>query len=346
MGTRGTVIPRNFITKTIEGHIMKLPRRRFLHLAASAATMPAVSRVAKAQAYPAKPVRIVVGFPPGGNADLYARLIGQWLSEQIGQQFFVENRSGAGGSLATEFVARAAPDGYTILLSGSNDAWNTALYDNLKFDYLRDIAPIASLVRAMGVLVVNPSFPTRSVTEFIAYAKRNPGKISVGSGGVGSGSHLYWALFDRLTGGGTVNVPYRGGGPALTDLLGDQVQAAFPNIVSAIEYIRAGQLRALAVTGAMRAGVLPEIPALGEFITGYEATGWVCVSGPRNTPAAVVDRLNREINASLADPRLKQRIADLGDEVFVSSPAEFKTYLAEYTEKWTKVIHAAGIRAG
>jgi tripartite-type tricarboxylate transporter receptor subunit TctC len=207
----------------------------------------------------------------------------------------------------------------------------------ISVDYLRDIAPIASLVRAMGVLVVNPSFSTRSVTEFIAYAKRNPGKISVGTGGVGSGSHLYWALFDRLTGGGTVNVPYRGGGPALTDLLGDQVQAAFPNVVSAIEYIRAGQLRALAVTGAIRSSVLTEVPALGEFVTGYEATGFVCVSAPRNTPATVVDRLNREINASLAEPRLKQRIADLGDEIFMSSPAELTSYLTRLSPQTDEV---------
>jgi tripartite-type tricarboxylate transporter receptor subunit TctC len=325
---------------------MKISRRQSLHLVTGAAALQVMSRIASAQSYPAKPVRIVAGYPPGGASDLYARLIGQWLSERIGQQFFVDNRPGAGGSLATEFVTRSAPDGYTLLLSGSNDAWNTALYDNLKFDYLRDIAPIASLVRGMGVLVVNPSFPTKSVPEFMAYVKSNPGKISVGSGGVGGAPHVYWALFDRLTGGGTVHVPYRGEGPALADLLGGQVQAAFPTMAPAIEFIRAGRLRALAVTGAMRAGVLPEVPALGEFITGYEATHWQCVSAPRNTPATVVDRLNREINASLADPRLKQRIADLGDETFMSSPAEFKTYLAEYTEKWAKVIRAAGIRAG
>jgi tripartite-type tricarboxylate transporter receptor subunit TctC len=325
---------------------MKISRRQWLRLVTGAAALQVMSRIASAQVYPAKPVRIVAGFPPGGVTDLYARLIGQWLSERIGQQFFVENRPGAGGSLATEFVTRAAPDGYTLLLSGSNDAWNTALYDNLKFDYLSDIAPIASLVRLVGVLVVNPSFPTKSVPEFLAYARRNPGKISVGSGGVGSASHVYWALFDRLTGGGTVHVPYRGEGPALADLLGGQVQAAFPTLASAIEFIRAGRLPALAVTSAMRVGVLPEVPALSEFITGYEATGWTCISAPRNTPATVVDRLNREINASLTDPRLKQRIADLGDEIFMSSPAEFKTYLAEYTEKWAKVIRAAGIRAG
>jgi tripartite-type tricarboxylate transporter receptor subunit TctC len=315
------------------------------YLAAGAAAI-AAPWIAVAETYPARPVRVVVGFSPGGNSDLYARLISQWLSERMGQQFFVENRPGAGGSLAAEFVMRAAPDGYTLLLSGSNDAWNTALYDNLKFDYLRDIAPIASLVRAMGVLVVNPSLPTKSVPEFIAYAERNPGKINVGSGGVGSAGHLYWALFDRLIGGGTVHVPYRGGGPVLTDLIGGQLQAAFATLAASIEYIRAGRLRPLGVTAASRAEVLPDIPALGEFVRGYEATGWLGIAAPKNTPAEIVDRLNREINAGLADPRLKQRIADLGDEVFMTSPAEFKAYLAEYTEKWTKVIHAAGIRPG
>jgi tripartite-type tricarboxylate transporter receptor subunit TctC len=323
---------------------MNLPRRRFVHLAAGAVALPAVSRMAWAQAYPVRPVRIVVGFPPGGSNDLYARLIGQWLSERLGRQFIVENRPGAGGTVATDSVTRAAPDGYTLLLTSSVDAWNTALYDNLKFDYLRDIAPVASLALGMGVLVVHPSFPAKTVPEFIAYAKNNPGKVSVGSGGVGSGSHVFWALFTALSDTNTVHVPYRGEGPAISDLLGGQVQAAFPTMASVIEYVRTSQLPALAVTGATRSPMLPDVPTVSEFVPGYEAGGWWGIGAPRNTPAVVVEGLNKEIGASLSDPRLKQRILELGDTVLVTSPGEFRTLIADYTDKWAKVIRAANIK--
>jgi tripartite-type tricarboxylate transporter receptor subunit TctC len=323
---------------------MNLPRRRFVHLAAGAVALPAVSRMAWAQAYPVRPVRIVVGFPPGGSNDLYARLIGQWLSERLGRQFIVENRPGAGGTVATDSVTRAAPDGYTLLLTSSVDAWNTALYDNLKFDYLRDIAPVASLALGMGVLVVHPSFPAKTVPEFIAYAKNNPGKVSVGSGGVGSGSHVFWALFTALSDTNTVHVPYRGEGPAISDLLGGQVQAAFPTMASVIEYVRTSQLPALAVTGATRSPMLPDVPTVSEFVPGYEAGGWWGTGAPRNTPAVVVEGLNKEIGASLSDPRLKQRILELGDTVLVTSPGEFRTLIADYTDKWAKVIRAANIK--
>jgi tripartite-type tricarboxylate transporter receptor subunit TctC len=325
---------------------MRLPRRRFLHLAAGAVAQPMVSRIAWAQNYPTRPVRIVAGYPPGGNTDLYARLIAQWLSERTGQQFIVENRAGAGGSLAAESVSRAAPDGYTLLLTTASDAWNTALYDNLRFDYLRDIAPVASVSRGMDVLVVNSDFPTESVAEFIGYARRNPGKVSIGSGGVGSAPHICWALFAALTGLETVHVPYRGEGPALTDLFGGQLQALFPTVPGAIEHIRAGRLRPLAVTAATRARVLPEIPSLGEFVPGYDADTFVGIGAPKNTPPRIVDRLNQDINACLSDPRLNRRIAELGDTAFASSPTEFGQVVAEFTDKWAKVIRAAGIKAG
>jgi tripartite-type tricarboxylate transporter receptor subunit TctC len=324
---------------------MKLPRRKFLNLAASAAALPIVSRIATAQSYPMRPVRVVVGFPPGGLSDLYARLIAQWLSERLGQQFIVENRTGAGGSLATESVVRAAPDGYTLLLTGNNDAFNTALYDNLKFDYLRDIAPVASITLAMEILVVNPSFPAKSVPEFMAYAKSNPGKVGVGSGGVGSGSHVAWLLFNMLSGVETVHIPYRGEGPALTDLLGGQLQAVFPFISPAIEYIRSGRLRPLAVTGAARAEVLPDVPTLKEFVPDYESIGFIGIGAPINTPPDVIDILNRTINAGLADPGLKRRITELGDAAFPSSPVQFSRFIAEFTDKWGKVMRAANVKA-
>jgi tripartite-type tricarboxylate transporter receptor subunit TctC len=325
---------------------MKTPRRRFLRLAAGAAAIPAASRIAAAQNYPTRPVRIVAGFSPGGITDLYARLIAQWLSERTGQQFIVENRTGAGGSLAAESVARASPDGYTLLLTTASDPWNTALYDNLKFDYLRDIAPVASISRGMDVLVVNPSFPAKSVPEFIAYARGNPGKVTIGSGGVGSTPHICWALFTALTSVETVHVPYRGEGPALTDLFGGQVQALFPTIPGAIEHIRAGRLLPLAVTAATRAQVLPEIPSLAEFVPGYDATYFIGIGAPKNTPVRIVDQVNQDINASLADPRLDRRIDELGDAAFASSPAEFGKFITEFTDKWAKVIRAAGIKAG
>jgi tripartite-type tricarboxylate transporter receptor subunit TctC len=288
----------------LEEDIVKLPRRRFLHLAAGAAAIPVASRIANAQAYPTRPVRIVSGFPPGGVNDLYARLIGQWLSERLGQQFIVENRSGAGGTIAVDAVVRAAPDGYTLLLATSADAWNATLYDNLKYNFIRDMAAVATVSRGPGVLVAHPSVPPRSVPELIAYARSNPGKISVASAGVGSAPHMYWELFRSLTGVDMLHVPYRGGGPALTDLLGGQVQVYFGTTASTIEYIRTAKLRPLAVTGATRAAVLPDVPALAEFLPTYEASIYVGIAAPRDTPAEIVDKLNQEINAALADPRL------------------------------------------
>jgi tripartite-type tricarboxylate transporter receptor subunit TctC len=324
---------------------MKLPRRRFLRLAACATALPAASRIASAQTYPARPVRIVSGFPPGGINDTYARLIGQWLSEHMGQPFIVENRPGAGGNLAAESVVRAAPDGYTLLLATSADAWNTTLYENLKFVFFRDVSPVASLSRGVGVLVVHPSFPSRSVPELIAYAKSNPGKITVASAGVGSAPHVYWEMFRSLSGVDMLHVPYRGGGPALTDMLGGQVQVYFATTAASIEYIRAGKLRPLATTGAVRAAVLPDLPALAEFLPGYDASLYVGIVAPRNTPEEFIDKLNREINLALADPRMAQRIAELGDTPLALSPPAFGTLIADETEKWARVIRAGHIKA-
>jgi tripartite-type tricarboxylate transporter receptor subunit TctC len=326
--------------------IVRFPRRQFLHLAAGVAALPVASRFASAQTYPARPVRIVAGFPPGGVTDLYARLIGQWLSERLGGQFFVENRAGAGGSIATESVVRAAPDGYTLLLAGSNDAWNATLYDNLKYNFTRDIAPVASVSRWMGVLVVHPSSPARSVPELIAYVKSNPGKLTIASSGVGSAPHVFWELFSTSAGVEMVHVPYRGEGLALTDLLGGQVDAIFATFAGSIEHIRAGKLRPLAVTAATRAEILPEVPTVGESVPGYEASGWLGVGVPRNTPSEIIDKLNKEINAGLAGSAMTQRIAQLGDNAFPSSPAEFGKFIAEYTDKWAKVIREANIKAG
>ena len=328
------------------GNTMKLPhRRQFLHLAAGAAVLPAVSRFARAQAYPSRPVRLIAGFPAGGVVDLYARLISQWLSERLGQQFVVENRAGAGGNLAVEATIKAPPDGYTLLMIGSNNAWNVALYDNLNFSFTRDIAPIASIYRAPAVLVVHPSFPAKSVPALIAYAKANPGKINMASGGVGSAQHVYGELFKMMTGVDMLHVPYRGGGPALTDLLAGQVQVMFDTMATSIEHIRAGKLRPLAVTGATRAEVLPNVPPVGDFVPGYEGTGWQGVGAPRNTPAEIIDKLNQEINAGLADPKMKARLADLGGDVLAPSPADFGKLIANETEKWGKVIRALDIKA-
>jgi tripartite-type tricarboxylate transporter receptor subunit TctC len=324
---------------------MKLPRRNFLHLAAGAAALPAVSRFARAQAYPSRPVRIIVGFPPAGSTDITARLIAQWLSERLGQQFIVENRPGAGSTLATEAVARAAPDGYTLLLTQSGDAWNATLYDNLKYNYIRDIMPVASISRGMGALVVNPAVPVKSVPELIAYAKANPGKVTMASAGVGSGPHMYWELFRSMTGVNMLHIPYRGGGPALTDLLGGQVPAYFSTLISSIQYIRDDKLRLLAVTAATRADVFPNVPTIGEFLPGYEATGWFGISAPKGTPIEVAEKLHKEINAGLADPSLIKRFAELGDAVFATSPADFAKVIADDTEKWGKVIRAANIKA-
>jgi tripartite-type tricarboxylate transporter receptor subunit TctC len=303
-----------------------------------------VSRIARAQAYPTRPVRIIVGFPAGGVLDLFARLIGQWLSERLGQPFIVENRAGAGGNLAAEAVVKAPPDGYTLLQIGAHNAWNVALYDNLSFNFIRDIAPVASIYRGPAVLVVHPSFPAKSVPELIAHAKSNPGKIIMASGGVGSAQHVYGELFKMMTGVEMLHVPYRGGGPALTDLLAGQVPVMFDTLATSIEHIKAGKLRALAVTSATRSEVLPDVPTVGDFVPGYEGTGWQGVGAPRDTPAEIIDKLNKEINAGLADPRMKSRITDFGYTVFASSPADFRTFIAAYTEKWAKVIRAANIK--
>jgi tripartite-type tricarboxylate transporter receptor subunit TctC len=323
---------------------MKLPRRTFLHLAAGAAALPAASRIARALDYPARPVRLIAGFPPGGVVDVFARLVGQWLSDRLGQPIIIENRAGAGGNLAAEAVVKAPPDGYTLLMIGSNNAWNVTLYDNLRFNFLRDIAPVASIYRGPAVLVVQPSFPAKSVPELIAYAKSNPGQINMASGGVGSTQHVYGELFKMMTGVDMRHVPYRGGGPALTDLLAGQVSIMFDTLATSIEHIRAGKLRALAVTSATRSEVLLDIPTVGEFVPGYEGTGWQGVGAPRNTPTAIIDRLNQEINAGLADPRMKARIADFGYTVFASSPSDFGTFIAAYTEKWAKVIKFSGAK--
>jgi tripartite-type tricarboxylate transporter receptor subunit TctC len=324
---------------------MKLPhRRQFLHLAAGAAALPSVSRVASAQAYPTRPVRIIVGFAPGSASDIVARLLGQWLSERLGQQFIIEHRPGAASNIATEAVVHAPPDGYTLLVVSTASAINATLYDKLSFNFIRDIAPVASVIRGPTVMVVNPSVPAKSVPEFIAYAKANPGKLTMASGGIGSGTHLPGELFKMMAGVNMVHVPYRGGGPALTDLLGGQVQVMFPSTVSSIEYIRAGRLRALAVTTATRSDALPDVPTVDEFVPGYEASAWFGVGAPKATPAEIVEKLNKEINASLADPKMKARLADVGGTALSGSPADFGKLIADETEKWGKVIRAANIK--
>ena len=323
---------------------MKPPRRRFLHLLAGVAALPAMARIAKAQTYPTRPVRLIAGFPPGGVVDVFARLIGQWLSERLGQPIIIENRAGAGGNLAAEAVVKARPDGYTLLMIGSNNAWNVALYDHLGFNFIRDIAPVASIYRSPAVLVVHPSFPAKSVPALIAYAKANPGKINMASGGVGSAQHVYGELFKMMAGVDMLHVPYRGGGPALADLLAGQVPLMFDTLSTSIEHIRAGRLLALAVTSATRSEVLPDIPTVGDFVPGYEGTGWQGVGAPRNTPVEIIDKLNKAINAGLADSRMKGRIADLGGTVFASSPDDFGTFIAAYTEKWAKVIKFSGAK--
>jgi tripartite-type tricarboxylate transporter receptor subunit TctC len=303
-----------------------------------------MSRIARAQTYPTRPVRIVVGFAPGGGTDISARLIGQWLSERFGQQFIIENRPGAASNIATEAVVRASPDGYTLLVSDASPTINATLYDKLSFNLLRDLTPVASIVRIPFVLVVHPSVPTKTISEFIAYAKTNPGKISVASGGIGSAGHVFGELFKMMTGINTVHVPYRGAAPALNDLLAGQVQAYFSATAGAIEYIRAGKLRALAVATATRLEALPDIPTVNEFVPGYEVGGWFGVVAPKATPAEVIDKLNREINTALADPGIKSRLADLGGTVLPGSSADFGKLIADETEKWGKVIRAANIK--
>ena len=324
---------------------MKLPRRQFLHLATGAAALPSVSRLAWAQTYPSRPVHIIVPFAAAGAFDILARLISQWLSERLGQPFVIENRPGGGGNIGTEVVVRALPDGYTLLMVGPPHAVNATLYEKLNFNFVRDIAPVAGVFRGPYVIVVNPSVPAKSIPEFIAYAKANPGKINVASGGVGSAHHVNGELFKMMAGVNLVHVPYRGAGPALVDLLAGQVQVMFAFMSSSIEYVRAGKLRALAVTTATRSDALPDIPTVGEFVPGYEASGWFGVGAPKATPAEIVDQLNKEINAGLADPKMKARLADLGGTVLAGSPADFGKLIAEETEKWGKVIRAANIKA-
>jgi len=324
---------------------MKRPRRKFLRLAAGAAALTAVFCTAKAQAYPTRPVRIVVAFAAGGAQDILARLIGQWLSERLGQPFIIESRPGGGGNIGAEAVVRAPADGYTLLFVGPPNAINATLYKKLSYNFIRDIAPVAAISREPNVMVVNPSVPAKTVTEFIAYAKANPGIINMGSSGNGSGPHLAGELFKMMTGLNMIHVSYRGASPALTDLLGGQVQVMFASMPSAIEYIRAGRLRALAVTTAMRSHALPDIPILGDFVPGYEASSVYGVGAPKNTPLEIVDRLNEEINAGLADPQMKMRLAALGGTPLPGSPADFRKLIAEETDKWGKVVKFSGARA-
>jgi tripartite-type tricarboxylate transporter receptor subunit TctC len=320
---------------------MKLPRRNFLHLAAGTAALPVISRIAWAQTYPARPVHWIVGFPPASGPDIAARLVGQWLSERLGQQVVVEDRPGAGGTIATEAVVHAAPDGYSLLCATSANAVNATFYPNLKFDFIRDIAPVASIGNIPFVMVVNPLLSAKSVPEFIDYAKANPSKINVASAGTGSVSHVSGELFKAMAGLDWNHVPYRIN--FMPDLLSGQVQAAFTTITLSIEYIRAGNLRALAVTSATRSTALPDIPTVGEFVPGYDAVGWYGVGAPKSTPADIVDKLNREVNAGLADTNLKARLADVGVEPTPMTPAEFGKLIADDTAKWRKVIKEANI---
>ena len=324
---------------------MKLPRRNFLHLAAGAAALPVVSRFASAQAYPSRPVRIIVGFAPGGATDIMARLMGQSLSERLRQPFVIENKPGAATNIATEAVVNAAPDGYTLLMVTSVNAINASVYEKLNFNLIRDVVPIASIHREPFVMEANPSVPVKTVAEFIAYAKANPGKLTMASAGIGSGNHISGELFKMMTGVNLVHVPYRGGGPALVDLISGQVQVLFATMSSSIEYVRAGKLRALAVTTATRSSVLPDIPTVAEFVPGYESSFWTGVGAPKNTPAEIVDKLNKEMNATLADPKFKARLADLGGTALSGSPLDFGKFVADETEKWAKVVKFAGVKA-
>jgi tripartite-type tricarboxylate transporter receptor subunit TctC len=323
---------------------MRLPRRRFLHLAAGAVALPAFSRIARGQTYPSRPVRIIVGFPAGGGIDIVARLMGQWLSERLGQPVVVENRPGAGGNLGVEAVVRAPPDGYTLLWANSANAISASLYEKLNYNFIRDIAAVAGVVRVPQVMEVNPSFQAKTVPEFIAHARANPGKLNFGSAGNGSALHVAGELFKMMAGVDMVHVPYRGGALALTDLLGGQVQVMFDNVTASIGHIRAGRVRPLAVTTAARWEGLPDIPTVSEFVPGYEASIWWGVGVPKDTPTGIVDKLNREINAGLADAKLKVRLAELGGTVLAGSPADFGKLVAEEIEKWGKVVKAAKIK--
>jgi tripartite-type tricarboxylate transporter receptor subunit TctC len=324
---------------------MKLSRRRLLQHAAAALAAPAVLRAARAQAYPARPVRWIVGFAPGGSTDILARVIGQYLAERLGQTFVIENRPGAGSNIATEAVVNAPPDGYTLLMISPAHAVNATLYDKLNFNFIRDIAPVAGISREANVMVVNPSFPAKSVSEFIAYAKANPGKINMASSGNGTSVHVAGELFNMMAGIKMTHVPYRGAGPAITDLIGGQVQVMFAAMPSAFEYVKAGRLRALAVTTVTRSPALPDVPSVGEFLSGYEASSWYGIGAPRGTPAGIIDTLNAAMNAGQADPRLKARLGELGGTMLTGTPAAFAKLIAEETEKWAKVVKFSGAKA-
>jgi tripartite-type tricarboxylate transporter receptor subunit TctC len=323
---------------------MNLQRRHFLHLVAAAAALPAASGITWAQAYPARPVRIIVPVAAGGGIDITARLIGQWLSERLGQQFIVEDRPGGGGSIGTEMAVRAPPDGYTLLQASLLNAVNATLYTKLNYNFVRDIAPVAGIMGVSNVVYVHPSVPAETIPEFIAYAKANPGKINMGSGGNGSSGHMAGELFKLMAGVDLIHVPYRGQGPAMNDLLGGQLQVIFATTPGTTEYVRIGKLRALAVTTRARAEALPEAPTVADFVPGYESSQWYGIGAPKNTSGEIVDKLNKEINAALADPRMKARLADIGGEVLVGSPAEFGRLIAAETEKWGKVVKFAGIK--
>jgi len=323
---------------------MTLPRRRFLHLAASAFAMPVVSRTARAQSYPVRPVRLIIGYTPGGSADLTARLMGQWLSERLGQTVLVESRPGASTNLATEAVVHAPPDGYTLLLVAPANAINASLFDKLNHNFLRDIALVAGINRFPNVMEVNPSVPAKTVPEFIAYAKANPGKLNMASSGSGSTIHVSGELFKMMTGINMVHVPYRGGAPALTDMIGGQVQVMFDNIPTSLEHIRAGKLRPLGVTSTTRSELLPDVPTVADFVPGYEASAWYGIGAPKNTPTEIIDRLNTAINAILADPAVKKRFADMGATLLPGSAEEFGKFIADETEKWGKVVKFSGAK--
>jgi tripartite-type tricarboxylate transporter receptor subunit TctC len=323
---------------------MRLSRYQFLRLATGAAALPIVSRIAQAETYPVRPVLLIVGFAAGGTPDILARLLGQWLSERLGQPFIVENRTGAGSNLATEAVAHAAADGYTLLLVSPANAVNATLYPKLNYNFIHDIAPVATISREPLCMEVNPSFPAKTVAEFIAYAKANPAKLSMASPGVGSGPHMAGELFMTATGVDMVHVPYRGSPPALADLIGGQVQVMFSPMPSSIEYVRTGKLRALAVTSASRSTALPDIPTVGEFVPGYEANTWFGIGAPKNTPAEIIAKLNSEVNVGLTDPKLKAQLASLGSSAFVSSPSDFGKLIADETQKWGDVIRVTNIK--
>jgi tripartite-type tricarboxylate transporter receptor subunit TctC len=323
---------------------MKFSRRQLLYLAAGTAPLVG-SRTARAQVYPSRPIRVIVGFPAGGPTDITARVMAQWLSERLGQQIVIENRAGAGSNIAVEATINAPPDGYTLLIVGATNAINATLYEKLNFNFIRDIAPVAGIIRVPLIMEVHPSVPVKTVAEFIAYAKANAGKINMGSGGIGTTLHVSGELFKMMTGVDMLHVPYRGAGPMLTDLLGGQLQVGFDPMPSSIGYVKAGQLRPLAVTTATRSEALPELPTVGDFVAGYEASTWYGVGAPKNTPADIVEKLNKEINAGLANPKLKARLTELGGMMLTGSAAEFGAFIVEETEKWAKVVKFSGAKA-